>query len=154
MEEDEYRSTYHQVNQIRCAYEKAILSRRCACAHAHKFCLAEREGVSCQTKNNQERCLKFLQQARENALFVLKLTQLQNSPLPHAKEIRVQLGSLTGLSELLDGAEPETIADANDLLDRAERQYTDISNIPVETLVRAIKRMEARKKSRKTRNRD
>jgi len=148
MEEDEYRSTYQQVNQTRCAFEKAILSRRCACAHAHKFCLAEREGVACQAKDNQERCQQFLQQAREKALFALKLTQLEGA-LPHAKEIRVQLGSLSGLTELLDSTEPETISDANELLKRAEKKYNGVDKIPSESLVRAIMRMEGRKRSRK-----
>ena len=148
MEEDEYRSAYHQVNQTRCVFEKAILSRRCACTHSHKFCLAEREGVACQAKDNQKRCQQFLQQAREKALFVLKLTQL-GGVLPHAKEIRVQLGSLSGLTELLDSTEPETISDANDLLNRAEKKYNGIDKIPTESLVRAIMRMEGRKRSRK-----
>ena len=148
MEEDEYRSTYQQVDQTHCAFEKAILSRRCACTHSHKFCLAEREGVACQAKDNQKRCLQFLQQAREKALFALKLTQLEGV-LPHAKEIRVQLGSLSGLTELLDNTEPETISDANDLLNRAEKKYNGIDKIPSESLVRAIMRMEGRKRSSK-----
>ena len=148
MEEDEYRTTYQQVNQTRCAFEKAILSRRCACIHSHKFCLAEREGVACQAKDNQKRCQKFLQQAREKALFALKLIQLEGV-LPHAKEIRVQLGSLSGLTELLDNTEPETISDANDLLNRAENKYNGIDKIPSESLVRAIMRMEGRKRRSK-----
>jgi len=145
MEEDEYRATYQQFNQTRCAFEKAILSRRCSCQHAHKFCLAEREGVSCQIPARQKRCQDFLHQARQKALFALKLTQVGDI-LPHAKEIRVQLGSLTGLAKLLDESEPETITNANDLLDRAEQQYSNLQELPFESLVRAIMKFEGRKR--------
>jgi len=148
MEENEYRNTYQQVNHTRCAFENAILARRCDCKDAHRFNLAEREGIACQAKNHQKRCQNFLQQAREKALFVLKLTHL-DAPLTHAREIRVQLGSLNGLSELLDGAEPDTITDVNYLLNRAEDKYVTMEEIPPEILVRAIMRLEGRKRNRK-----
>jgi len=149
MEEDEYRATYQQFNQTRCAFEKAILSRRCACELAHKFNLAEREGVACQTESKQKRCQGFLQQARQKALFALKLTQL-DGPLPHAREIRVQLGSLNGLSELLDGTQAETITNANDLLIRTEQLYPGFRALPFELLIRAILRIQGRKRQRRT----
>ena len=145
MEEDEYRSTYHQFNQTRCAFEKAILSRRVSCRHAHKFCLAEREGVSCQSATHQQRCLHFLQQARQNALFALKLTQLDGA-LPHAKEMRVQLGSLIGVAEKMDGQPPETINDADDLLARAELAFDGLDELPFDSIVRAIKRIQGRRR--------
>jgi len=149
MEEDEYRATYQQFNQTRCVFEKAILSRRANCQHAHKFCLAEREGVACQSASDQPRCDNFLHETRHKALFALKLTQIDGA-LPHAKEIRVQLGGLTGLAELLNTAESENIADASDLLISAEKQYEGLANIPYDTIVRAVMRIEGRQRRKKS----
>ncbi|MCW8962267.1 MAG: hypothetical protein OQL16_00630 [Gammaproteobacteria bacterium] len=148
MEEDEYRATYRQFNQTRCAFEKAILSRRCACDQAHKFCLAEREGVACKAESRSERCQAFLQQARQKALFALKMTQMADA-LPHAKEIRVQLGCLSGLTELLDNEQPETIDNVDELLGRTEQQYPGFQGLPFEPLIRAIMRIQGRKRRRK-----
>lgn len=151
MEEDEYRNTYQQINPIRCAFEKAILSRRCACGHAHKFCLAEREGVSCGHTARQARCAHFLSSIRKQAMFVLKLTSMDNTmQLPHAKEIRVQVGSLLGLNELLQlqpGA--DQIADINDLLDKSTDKYRDINELPFSQLIPAIQKMEGRRSRRR-----
>jgi len=150
MEEDEYRTIYQQFNQTRCAFEKAILSRRCACELAHKFNLAEREGVACQTESKQKRCQTFLQQCREKALFALKLTQ-PGGALPHAREIRVQLGGLNGLSELLGSTPPEAINNIDDLLISAEQRYPDFQELPYELLIRAIMRIQGRqRRHRKT----
>lgn len=147
MEENEYRATYDQFNQTRCAFEKAILSRRCNCEHSHKFCLAEREGIACQAVASQQQCQELLLHARQKAIFALKLTQASDI-LPHAKEIRVQLGCLTGLAGLLDGTEPETITDANDIVTRAKQTYGDWQALPFETLVRSIMHFQGRQRSR------
>ncbi len=145
MEENEYRSTYNEVNQIRCAFEKAILSRRCSCSQSHKFCLAEREGVSCQSALKQERCQTFLKAAREKALFVFKLTQF-DGVLPHAKEIRVQIGSLSGLAESMDLNISDEIEDIDTLLKDGELHFGNLTEIPYDILIRAINRMQARKR--------
>ena len=147
MEEDQYRSTYHQVNQLRCVFEKAILSRRCSCPLSHKFCLAEREGVSCLQPENQQRCQTLLKHSREKALFVFKLTQIEGA-LPHAKEIRVQLGSLSGLAELLGQEETENIEDINHLLNQTEEQYPRLEALPYDTLIRAISRIQGRRRNK------
>lgn len=147
MEEDQYRATYQQLNQTRCVFEKAILSRRASCAQSHKFCLAEREGVSCQSVADQERCQDFLQAARSKALFALKITHIDGA-LPHAKEIRVQLGGLTGLAELLDLDDPEETHDACELVRSAANRYEGLANLPYDTIIRAIMRIQGRRRRR------
>lgn len=150
MEEDEYRSTYRQFNQTRCAFEKAILSRRCNCVHAHKFCLAEREGIACNAHPNQQRCLQFLELARQKARFVLQLTRPDDA-LPHAKEIRVQLGSLIGLAESLEiPLKDNEIENIDTLLSMAEQNFTSLDELPFDTLIRVIRETQGRRPRRKT----
>ena len=93
MDEQEYRSTYHTVNKRRCVYEKAINSRRCNCAKCHRFNLADREGVACNSATGNALCTEFLNTLRSKARFSLHLTHA-DKPLPHTKEIKVQTGGL------------------------------------------------------------
>lgn len=147
MEEDQYRSTYRQVNQLKCAFEKAILTGRCACSLSHKFCLAEREGVSCRQAESRQRCRDLLQKSREKALFVFGLTHSAGM-LPHTKEIRVQLGSLSGLAELLHQPETEKIRDTNQLLAVTEERYPGLDKLPCEPLIRAVSRTQGRRRKK------
>ncbi len=147
MEEDQYRLTYRQVNQLKCAFEKTILAGHCACPLSHKFCLAEREGISCQQTENRQRCQNLLQKSRKKTLFVFKLTRF-DGVLPHAKEIRVQLGILTGLAELLGQPETENICDINQLLAIAEEHYPDLDKLPYEPLIRAVNRAQGRRRKK------
>jgi hypothetical protein len=48
MDQDAFRQTYQDINERFCAFEKAILTLQCQCSEAHKFCIAEREGVHCK----------------------------------------------------------------------------------------------------------
>lgn len=145
MEEDQYRATYHAINQNRCEFEKAILSRRCNCSAAHKFCLAEREGVACHLPAGKVRCKKFLGSVREKARFVFKLSQT-DGPLPHAKEIRVQLGSLTSVISLLNSSSSEDINDIDALMRQLNEQYNQHDTLPYDVIIRSIAQTEGRKR--------
>ncbi len=107
VEENEYRSAYHAVNRRRCAFEKAILSHRCACVCSTRFYLADREGISCDSQRFHQRCSRFIALLRENSRFALRITAVEGE-LPHAKEIKVQNGGLLGLQRIL---RPELITD-------------------------------------------
>ncbi len=93
MEEDEYKSTYNQLADIRCVFEKALLNHRgnhqAKCSLPRHFCLADREGYSCKNVESADRCGEFLKKLREKSTFVLKLHEI-NGPLPHNMEIRVR----------------------------------------------------------------
>jgi len=86
VEEDQYRNTYRNVNERRCVFEKAILSRRCDCMCATRFYLADREGIACDASSAHNRCGHLIRLLRENAKFALKITAIEGE-LPHAKEI-------------------------------------------------------------------
>lgn len=150
MEEDEFRSTYKSINETRCIYEKALNSRRVHCSHMQRFFLADREGVGCQTEAAAARCRAFLNRARENARFALQLTHIAG-PLPHNKEIKVQIGGLLGLQALVDPmhAEADEVANAFATLNRAEERFGSPENYPWPDILPAI----ARTRGRERRNR-
>lgn len=153
MEEGEYRSTYHNVNRQRCIFEKSVLSRRAGCAYAHRFCLADREGVSCQDKGAQMLCKQVLDNLRENALFALQLKRLEG-PLPHAREMKVQLGGLTGMQQALglQHDADETIDNIHYIISSIIEKYGEIDALPYNEIARAVSAIKSRKRARSLRD--
>ena len=151
MEEDQYRKTYNSFNELRCVYEKAINSRRCTCSASHRFNLADREGVSCQSKQGLQRCKNVLELMRKNAGFALKLPETDGSPLPHAKEIKVQVGGLLGLQSLVfhEKENAEKVEDIDLILRAALEQYDDFSSLPFTEIVKSITTFKGRQKRSK-----
>jgi hypothetical protein len=147
VEEQAYRETYRSINQRRCIFEKAINSRRCACAQSARFCLADREGVACNTDSGNRRCTELLENMRRNARFSLQLTQAQ-APLPHNKEIRVQVGGLLGLQQVMHPAQADsdTVADVDGLVAEGLQAYGNPESLPWERIVQAIVHYEGRRK--------
>ena len=147
MEEQEYKATYRAINQRRCVFEKAINSRRCACEHSDRFCLADREGVGCQSAEGNALCRGLLATMRRNSRFALQLTRAEG-PLPHNKEIRVQTGGLLGLQELLlpELGGQETVNNIHGLLRQALGVYRQIDALPYERIVQAIVAFQGRRK--------
>lgn len=139
MEENQYRDIYHSINPRRCVFEKTIQSRRCHCSQAHRFCLADREGVSCNTEAAQQRCRLLLDTLRGKAIFAMHLTRIEGA-LPHAKEVKIQNGGLLGLQLQIDPAhQPQhPITDIHRLLDQAVAQYQSLDNFPYDEIVKQI----------------
>jgi len=69
MDENEYRKIYNSVNQMRCPYEKALLSRKHNCECLVRFNIAEREAVGCTNQDSWQRCQRLLSLIREKAQF-------------------------------------------------------------------------------------
>ena len=148
MEENEYRDIYHKVNEQRCIFEKSILTRQTMCQHAHRFCLADREGVSCHHVMSHAQCRQLLAELRSKAIFALKLTRI-DGPLPHAKEVKVQTGGLLGLAAILNGdTDLANIEDIIDLLQRAIAKYGSIAQLPYDEITRRIVQYQARQSRR------
>ena len=151
MEEKEYRSTYKDFNQLRCLFEKSILSRKTMCEHAHRFCLADREGVSCKNKDAHTLCTTLLNNLRSNARFALKQTNI-DEPLPHAKEIKVQTGGLFGLSTILNKQpEQDKLENIFSLVQQAITKYGNLETLPYDEIARSIVQFEGRTR-RRTKN--
>jgi hypothetical protein len=157
MDQDAFRQTYREVNERFCAYEKAILTNKCGCSQSEKFCIAEREGVHCNSDAGQQRCLAFLDILRKQARFALRnVQQDQNSRLPHGKAIRVQVGGMRGLHTILHpGKEiPECIPDIDALLQAAGEHYGSLDALPFSDIMPEISAYEVKRRSRRNRDRD
>jgi hypothetical protein len=147
MEEQEYRATYQALNRRRCVFEKAINSRRCTCAQSARFHLADREGVACESDAGNILCIALLDAMRRNARFSLHVTHA-DGPLPHAKEIRVQIGGLLGLQKLLhpDTSPAGEVDNINGLATEALERYRRIEDLPYDRIVQSIVSYEGRRK--------
>jgi hypothetical protein len=151
VEENEFRTTYRDINQRRCIFEKAILSRCCACICSTRFYLADREGIACDSSHGHERCSRLIKLLRENARFALKITALEGE-LPHAKEIKVQRGGLLGLQLLLHPArDTDTVDDVAGLTTFAEQTFGSLQQLPFPEIVKSIVSFEGRRRPRSKR---
>ena len=147
MDEQQYRNTYHSINDRRCVFEKTINSRRSTCKQAHRFQLADREGIACRSAPANARCKELLDHMRSKARFSLHLTSA-DSPLPHAREIKVQTGGLLGLQGLLhpEKAAADNVENIIGLIDTALTRFERLENLPYDIIVQAIVKFEGRKK--------
>jgi len=151
VEEDKFRTTYRSVNERRCVFEKAILSRRCACMCATRFYLADREGVACDSATAHRRCSRLICLLRENARFALKVTAIDGE-LPHAKEIKVQSGGLLGLQHVLrPDLNADNVIDVAALATLGERTFGTLEKFPYREIVKAIVAYEGRRRPRSKR---
>jgi len=157
MDEDQYRSAYKEMNPTRCYFEKLLLLRYGNCKQAKKLFLAEREAYACNSASDQQQCLKLLERLRSNARFALQITQVDGQ-LPHAKEIKVQVGGLFGLQQLLANENPSQtdvlldddakfgeqaqkhapIENVSGTINEAVRQFNDLDSIPYNEVVKSI----------------
>jgi len=150
MEENEYRSAYKSLNPHKCAFEKAINSRRCRCDASERFNLADREGVACADALLLKRCELYLQTMRENARFSLQLIHV-DGPLPHAKEIRVQLASVIELNRIQhpDLSSENELPNIRQLIANGIEEFGAIESFPYGELTKAISQFKSRKKRQK-----
>jgi hypothetical protein len=154
MDENEYRSTYHALNEIRCVFEKSILTLSCRCQHQEKFNLAEREGIRCRQPDAQNLCHAFLSEIRRQARFALGLTEIVGNLLPHSKEIQVQKGALLGLTPALPNLPDAPITDIHTLIaDAIDQAGGNVDDFPFHRLIPSIRHHPPRpRRSKRTRN--
>jgi len=145
MDEDNFRSTYKQLNPDRCCFEKSITAKRCSCQFSLKFLLASREGVKCNNVEAKEHCLLFLSTLRNNARFALKQTKI-DGPLPHKKEMKIQIGGLLGLQNTLQENDEKNISNIISLLKSAITKYDSIENYPYDDIIQSVVNFEIRSK--------
>ncbi|VAW91290.1 hypothetical protein MNBD_GAMMA22-2694 [hydrothermal vent metagenome] len=145
MDEDNFRSTYKQLNPERCCFEKSITAKRCSCQYTIKFLLASREGVKCSNSKSKEKCILFLNLLREHARFALKQTKI-DGPLPHKKEIKVQVGGLLGLQKASNNSDETNVASIILLLKEAIIRYQSIEQYPYDDIIQSVVNFEIRSK--------
>jgi len=152
MDQDAFRRTYREVNEVYCAFEKSVLTNECRCSQAERFCIAEREGVHCRSEERQTRCLKWLELLREQARFALRAEE-QRKLLPHGKAMRLQVGGLRGLIKVLKrtGSESSAVDDVDGMLTEAENHFEALENAPFSEIMREVAAYQVRKRSRRRR---
>lgn len=151
MDQDAFRDTYREVNEVYCAFEKSVLTNECRCRRAERFCIAEREGVHCRTESSQARCLRWLDLLREQARFALRTDQGRRL-LPHGKAIRLQVGGMRGLLLALHGgSEPPAIDDVDASLAEAEARFGSLDAAPFSAIIREVAAYRVRRRSKRRR---
>ena len=144
MEENEYKSSYSEIANIRCEFEKALTSNKAKCSNARHFCLADREGYACKSRVSSAKCHELLGLLRESSRFILKLQQTGNK-LPHNMEIRVQAGGLSGIQALLTPQQQDMVEDIFALLEQAEIEFGSLEKLPYSRIVKSIRSYQGRK---------
>ncbi|VAW74910.1 hypothetical protein MNBD_GAMMA12-2448 [hydrothermal vent metagenome] len=166
MNEEEFKNVYKSVNKQKCAFEKAALTRRYSCSRLIRRNIGEREAAGCSESQACHLCNELLCKIREKSRFVLKTTGTGKNPLPHAKEVKVQCGGLSGL-ELLAGANHEdagkdliqtsclnnelntqlpSVQDIYQTIKMTLQKYSTLNQIPWPSVVQAVTQFSGRKK--------
>jgi len=151
VDEKEFKQFYRNINQQACAFEKAILSTRCACEKSRRINIAEREGIACISKNACDACTVLLKKLSENAQFALKL-QRPVYPLPHNKAMKVQCGGLLGLHAILEhkSLNTEKIDNIYTIVTEAIEKFGQLEALPYSEIVQFITHYEPRKHRKKS----
>lgn len=147
MDEQAYRQSYKQLNSRPCVFEKAVLSNRCTCEYSQRLLIAEREAGACTSWQAQFDCQVLIEALRENARFALKLAHIAG-PLPHGKEIKVQVGGLLGLQACVepDKEDATQITNVQALVRRAKARYGSLEQLPFGDIVKHVLSYQHRKK--------
>ena len=146
VEETEYRATYNSINTLRCVFEKALMTRKCRCSRARNFRLAEREGFGCNHTQAQQRCTELLTLMRNSARFTLGMPTV-DGPLPHNKEIRVQVGGMCGLQALCGGqpADDTLVADIDAAIETCIARHGSLQDFPFDQVLPSIAAYEVKR---------
>lgn len=152
MDQDAFRKTYREVNEVFCAFEKSVLTNECRCSQAERFCIAEREGVHCRSEDRQARCLKWLELLRQQARFALRADE-EHRRLPHGKAIRLQVGGMSGLLKVLESVDADQPRDddVDAALAAAERHFGSLAALPFSRIMREVAAYQVRKRARRRR---
>lgn len=144
LNESAYKATYDEKVRVSCPFEKAILCRCAECDQAHKFNIAEREAVACETPVARENCLTLHGLLHQNAAFALKLSH-PGAPLPHAKEIKVQCGGLLGIQRLFD-PEANSVENIHALVGEVQRRFGSMQDVPYQEVIKEVAAFEGRRR--------
>ena len=144
MDEQEYKDVYTFIASIPCLYEKSILALKITCVQSTRNNIAEREVITCSSKHYQFRCETWLRLIREKSQFALQQSTLAG-PLPHAKELKVQVGGIRGLCSVLGQSATDMDLGVSEVLDAAVEKFNDLAAVPFEQVVQVVAQFKGRK---------
>lgn len=152
MEEDEYKSTYNELTPVRCVFEKTLTNNQAKCRLSQHFCLADREGYSCESFEASSKCIEFLEKLREKSIFVLKVHDVDRL-LPHNMEIRVQVGGVIGLEKLtnesFDGDNPSVVEDIRGVIEQSLKHFGSFEALPYSKIIQSVVQFQGRRRRKR-----
>ena len=139
MDENEYKSVRSKLITKPCSFEKSILALKTQCGKATKRSIAEREVVMCASAQYAERCESWLTLLRQKSQFSLRNPE-QVSVLPHAKEMKVQVGGILGLCKMLQKGTDELSfkPDVFEVLETCNERIGSFEHLPFTEIIREI----------------
>ena len=148
MDNEAFRKTYRDVNELFCVFEKSILTNQCRCSKAQRFCIAEREGVRCRSEEARQQCQYLLELLRKQSRFTLRATD-GSATLPHGKAIRIQVGGMRGLCATLnpDAPPPAVIEDVYGTVEAACLTFGGLDQLPFGEIIKQIAAFKGRQRS-------
>jgi hypothetical protein len=138
------------MEQVRCPFEKAILSAQCGCENSTRQVVAERMNAGCRSPVAAQRCHQWLGLVKERSRFTLKITDA-SGVLPFGKQMKVVVGGLLGLQRIVEpSADISHVANVHALLDRACTRFGSIEALPFQEIVRSVQTYEPRRRRSET----
>ncbi len=147
MDQDAYRTTYHQINDRFCLFEKCLFAGYAGCAQADRFNLAEREGIHCKSDSAQARCGEFLDLLRQHSRFILKTSDTCEA-LSHAQALRLQVGGIRGVAQVMTDHAPQSVTTENihALLNEATERYNALDQLPFSEIMQQVAAFKGRRR--------
>lgn len=134
MDESAFRQRMSEVIGRPCAFEKAILAGCVSCDRTERVQIAEREVIGCSHEQSHLRCSELHDALRHRFAFALAKS-IDDKPLSHTQELRVQCGGLQGLQRVLhDDCE---VVSVDALMDGVQKQWPTLIEIPYSEVVHA-----------------
>ena len=144
MDEENYRFLRAEAIPFPCVFEKSILTSRLCCGLAIKKNIADREVVQCGSEDFQYYCINWLELLRKKSQFALRLTDTIDSSavLPHAKEMKIQVGGINGvaiyLAQKQQYIEREAQPNVSVTLELCRTISGDYKQLPFDQIVKSI----------------
>ncbi len=120
-----------------CPFAKTLLAIRARCSLAHKYLIAEREGLQCTQLQAHLRCQTLLQRAGEQAQFTFSRRDPQQ-PYTHRQQLRLQAAILGTLAREIHADADFSQRDIHTLLDAALARFGILETLPFTQIIRTL----------------
>lgn len=144
MDEVEFKQTLGEIRDRPCYFQRPILQKRCGCQFSQKLFVAEREIIACRFTPAFKECGSFMDILKRKAAFVLQIED-PDAPLPYAKAIKLQVGAMEGLKQIMGVPENFDVPDVAQAIQDSKQYFHELDNIPYEKLFATIRKTRRRK---------
>ncbi len=137
------------MEDLRCPFRQALLPGDFGCRHAEVVTRREGPDIACHAPETHGLCVEVLARLKEVGLPALGYTD-DLTELPHGVGMKVQMGGLLGLQQLVDpGATGSgAVADVGSLVEAAVARYRNPGAVPYADLVPAMSTFQLKRRRR------